>query len=402
MSTNRSALTRRNFLMTLGAGAALTPAALRAEDPPAARPIRERMPTRVFGRSGIRVPILSLGGIVDFPNNQLLLRQALQWGVTYWDTANSYNGGRSEEGIGKFFGAQKDTRGNIFLVTKSSNRNPAGLTEHLELSLRRMQTDTIDLFFIHAVKNAEQEISGDVRAWAESQKKAGRIKLFGFSTHNNMPECLQAAARMGGIDGVMLTYNYRLMREKNMQEAMNAAHRAGIGLTAMKTQGGGPVRADSEAELQMAGRFLELGFTEGQAKLLAVWNDERISAICSQMPNINLLMANISAALNNAKLDAREFALLRAHDRETRGAYCAGCTAHCEGAMGEAAEIGTVMRALMYREYGDHEQARETFAGIPGDVRARLDQLDYRPAEAACPRGLPIAHLMRSAAARLA
>ena len=187
-----------------------------------------------------------------------------------------------------------------------------------------------------------------------------------------------------------------------MTEAVAAAHAAGIGLTAMKTQGGGPVRADSEAEVRMGGRFLERGFTEGQAKLLAVWSDERIAAICSQMPSVNLLMANISAALNDARLDAKEFALLRAHDRETRAAYCAGCTALCEGAMGGAVEIGAVMRALMYREYGDTAYARETFAQLPASVRTAMATLDYGPAESACPRGLPIAQLMRSASSHLA
>lgn len=399
-------LDRRTFLKTLGAGAGA--AALAAggasaqEAPPPARPVRERMPTRIFGRSGIRVPVLSLGGIVDFSTSQLLLRQAQNWGVTYWDTAHGYNGGKSEEGIGKFFGQNKDARKDIFLVTKSPARKPDDLSKDLAQSFQRMGVDSIDLFFIHAVKDAQAEMTPDVLAWGEEQKKQGRIKLFGFSTHNNMPQCLQAAARMPGVDGMMFTYNYRLMQERNMKEAVAAAHAAGIGLTAMKTQGGGQVRADSEAEIQMGGRFLQRGFTEGQAKLLAVWSDERIAAICSQMPNVNLLMSNISAALNESKLDAREFALLRAHDRETRSAYCAGCTAICEGAMGGSVEIGTVMRALMYHQYGDTDYARETFADLSPSARARMESLDFGPAESACPRGLPIAQLMRSAAARLA
>lgn len=398
-------LNRRAFLKTLGAGAgaaALAAGGASAQEPAPARPIRERMPTRVFGRSGIHVPILSLGGIVDFSTTQLLLRQAKNWGVTYWDTAHGYNGGKSEEGIGKYFGQNKDARKGIFLVTKSPAREPKALSEHLAQSFQRMGVDSIDLFFIHAVKDAAAEMTKDVLAWGEEQKKQGRIKLFGFSTHNNMPQCLQAAARMPGVDGVMFTYNYRLMQERDMNDAVAAAHAAGIGLTAMKTQGGGSVRADSEAEVRMAGRFLQRGFTEGQAKLLAVWSDERIAAICSQMPSVNLLMANISAALNDARLDAKEFALLRAHDAETRAAYCAGCTALCEGAMGGAAEIGAVMRALMYREYGDMAYARETIAALPEPFRTRMTALDYGPAESACPRGLPIAQLVRSAAAHLA
>ena len=61
-----------------------------------------QVPKRSFGRSGIEVSVLSLGGMFDIPNNQLMLQQALRLGVTYWDTANSYGYGSSEEGIGQF------------------------------------------------------------------------------------------------------------------------------------------------------------------------------------------------------------------------------------------------------------------------------------------------------------
>ncbi len=75
----------------------------------------------------------------DIPNNQLLMRQAVKWGVTYWDTANSYEGGNSEQGIGKYFAQYPEDRKKIFLVTKSTAWTKAGMTEHLELSLERMQ-----------------------------------------------------------------------------------------------------------------------------------------------------------------------------------------------------------------------------------------------------------------------
>jgi hypothetical protein len=54
------------------------------------------VPTRPFGKTGVDVSILSLGGTYNLKSRQLLLRQALKMGVTYWDTANSYSGGNSE------------------------------------------------------------------------------------------------------------------------------------------------------------------------------------------------------------------------------------------------------------------------------------------------------------------
>lgn len=81
---------------------------------------KEPMPRRPFGRSGIMVSTLSLGGMFDILNNRLMLSKALDWGVNYWDTAEGYGGGRSEEGIGLWFARNPDTRKQVFLVTKLS------------------------------------------------------------------------------------------------------------------------------------------------------------------------------------------------------------------------------------------------------------------------------------------
>jgi len=101
-------------------------------------------------------------------------------------------------------------------------------------------------------------------------KKAGKFKFFGFSTHTNMEDCLLAAAKTDWIDAIMFSYNFRLMQTQKMKDSLAACANTGIGLVAMKTQGGGPVKTDSEAELQVAGRFLERGFTDKQAKIKAV------------------------------------------------------------------------------------------------------------------------------------
>ena len=89
------------------------------------------VPTRPFGRSGVDISILSLGGTVNFMSNQLLLKQALAKGVTCWDTSRNYIGGNSEKGIGKYFKKFPEDRPKVFLVTKSGNSNPDDLTQHL-------------------------------------------------------------------------------------------------------------------------------------------------------------------------------------------------------------------------------------------------------------------------------
>ncbi len=394
--------TRRDFVKTVGlaglavAGGGAT-GALAAPEPPASAAKAPAMPKRTLGKTGVEVSILGLGGGFDTINNQLLLKQAMKWGVTYWDTAESYNNSLSEEGYGRFFSRNPEARKEIFLVTKLHSKG-GNLTMRLNESLQRLHTDYVDLLSIHGIADIG-EMTPAIRDWAAEMKKAGKFKFFGFSTHTNMEDCLVGAAKLGWIDAVMLAYNFRVMDTSKMQEAINACAQAGIGLVAMKTQGGrsGPAVA-SEAKAEMVDRFLQRGFTDKQAKLKVVWETPQIASICSQMPNLTILSANVAAALDRTKLARDEFDSLRRYALETRGDYCAGCGKICQEAVGGAVPINEVMRCLMYhRYYGEPELARLTFAGLPEEVRRRLTAVDYSQAEQACPRGLAITALMRQA-----
>jgi len=359
---------------------------------------KEPMPRRPFGRSSIMVSTLSLGGMFDILNNRLMLAKALDWGINYWDTAEGYGRGRSEEGIGRWFARNPHTRKQVFLVTKLSTRRGGEFTVRLEESLKRLHTDYVDLFFVHGISGiSEMEVS--LESWAQAMKKAGKIRLFGFSTHSNMEECLEGAAKLPWIDGIMFTYNYRLMHEPRMKEAVEACYRAGIGLTAMKTQGGGPVKSDSESEIEMAGRFMQKGFSDNQAKLMAVWQDKRIASICSQMPNLTIMATNAAAAVEQTRLSKSDRALLAQYAEETRGDYCAGCERLCSEVLAKRVPVGDVMRCLMYfHSYQDLGLARSTFQTLPAQLRELLTQLDFSEAERSCPRNLQIGRLMREAA----
>jgi hypothetical protein len=192
------------------------------------------------------------------------------------------------------------------------------------------------------------------------------------------------------------------MHSDDMRRAVDACVEAGIGLTAMKTQGGGQIRTNSQTELELAGRFLQKGFTDAQAKLKAVWQNPQIASICSQMPNMTILMANVAAALDKTQLSARDLSLLQRYAAETRSAYCTGCTDICESCVDGEAPIGDVMRYLMYcNSYGDDALATEGFKKIPQKIRRDLARLDYSKAERKCPQGLPIAKLMQEAKKKL-
>jgi uncharacterized protein len=213
MSDSKNCWSRRDFLKTAGlagAGAFVSPVEHQAE----AADNTNKIPQRPFGNSGIDVSILSLGGMFDINSNMMMMKQAVRWGVTYWDTADCYQRG-SERGIGKYFSKYPEDRKKVFLVTKSDAGDPKGMSRLLERSLDRMQTDYIDLYFLHGIYSID-ELDQSTRSWAERAKAGGKIRLFGFSTHSNMEDCLLGAAKLGWIDGIMMTYNYRLMYTNQM------------------------------------------------------------------------------------------------------------------------------------------------------------------------------------------
>ncbi|MFW6126706.1 MAG: aldo/keto reductase [Thermodesulfobacteriota bacterium] len=395
-------VTRREFVKTVGltglavAGAGV-PGALAVPKKPAGEAKAQAMPKRQLGKTGVQVSILNLGGMFDTINNQLLLKQAVKWGVTFWDTAESYSNSLSEVGYGRYFTRNPGSRQEIFVTTKLVPRG-GNLTERLDKCLQRLKTDYVDLFYIHSIKGIDEMMAH--KDWAAEMKKAGKFKYFGFSTHTNMADCLLGAAKLDWIDAVMMTYNFRVMDNRKMKEAVDACAKAGVGLVAMKTIASGPVTAktSSPAVAKLADRFLERGFSTEQAKLKVLWENPHIASICSQMPNLTILSANVAAARDRTKMSREDFDNLRQYAQETMADYCAGCGHICLQATGGAVPVNEVLRCLMYhRNYGEWELARETFASLSAEMTQRLVDVDYTQAERLCPQGLAIGELMRQA-----
>ena len=356
------------------------------------------MPQRPFGKTGVQVPILGLGGSQNLMNRQLLLAQALKMGVSYWDTSDNYSGGRSEAGIGAYFAKHPQDRKRVFLVTKTSSSSPRSMDASLKESLARLKTDYVDLFLLHGLSRVEGEVDEAVREWVANAKADGRIRFFGFSTHRNMAVCLSQAARLDWIDGIMMTYNYRLMNEGSMRQAVNDCEKAGIGLIAMKTQGPS-LYFGGEEGMQ---RFIDRGMTKYQARLKAVWENPQIAGICSHMDSLAILKENVAAAVDRSVLSDRDRSVLAQHARRTAAAYCTGCGDVCESLLDDAVPVVDVMRCLMYaHRYNDYQMAREAMTRLPADIRERLLRADYARAESRCPQRMAIGTLMRRAADEL-
>lgn len=184
-----------------------------------------------------------------------------------------------------------------------------------------------------------------------------------------------------------------------MQTAVEACHKAGIGLIAMKTQA---KKFEADEDKKLTEHFLKRGFTEGQAKIKAVLEDKRISAACVAMSNVALLTSNVAAVLDKTEISQTDMEVFKAYAQASCGGYCAGCAYICNSVLPDAPYVSDIMRYLMYHNsYGQDDKARELFAKIPGKVRNKLLTIDYKLAEARCPQRLPIGKLVAEAVSKL-
>ena len=419
MKEIRNKINRRNFLKAAGAAAGLAPALgeiAGANESSAAektqKPKYPQVPRRKLGKTGVEVPCLSLGTnrLVD---SQVLLRGALRWGINFWDTAHSYTGGNSELTIGKLLSRSPEVRKNLFLVTKASGaRTVADVENRLQTSLKRMDTEYIDLYYgVHGLADAAQ-LTDELREWAKDAKKRKLIRFFGFSTHKNIDQNLIAAARLDWIDVIMTAYNFRLMQDSKIQAAIETCHKAGIGLIAMKavaldTQQRRRVEKGEEIETEedkkLLRHFLEQGCAVEQAKIKFVLEDKRISSACVGMRSISNLTSDVATALDKTDLTKADKKALAEYARATCSGYCAGCAYICDSALPDVPYVSDIMRYLMYyNSYGDTGRARKLFAQVPADVRDKLLDMDYTLAEALCPQRLPMRELITEAFEKLA
>ena len=328
------------------------------------------LPKRKLGKTGVEVSILNFGTFQPESLNRLL---PLAWslGVRYVDTAHSY---RSEPAIARWLKTAPETRKELFLVTKDTPNTPQGLIAKLDERLEELQTDYVDLIFIHAVgdRNTDVQVkwpaSREFKETAEAIRKSGKAKFVGFSTHHpRRPEILQNAARGGFVDAIMLANNPWSAREDAMNRALDACHKAGIGLISMK-QVAGNVNLDFIArELP---ELKEKGLKPYQGLLQAIWTDERFSSCCVSMRNTDQVRDNAAAARTFKPLNAAVMDKMRDVCIAAGKTMCSGCDGRCSLAAGTTAELGTLTRFLTYHEHhGDRREARRQYAELPEAAR---------------------------------
>jgi predicted aldo/keto reductase-like oxidoreductase len=390
---------RRHFLKT----AAVTGAAVASTDAFGAVAPQDGLPSIVLGKTGAKVSRLGMG--TSWTVQPSFVQAAIFAGVTYIDCAEGYENGNSERTLGEVLertGKRKD----VFLVTKNSGYRDAGnvgvFAERLEKSLERLRTDYADAYYLHGIKGEQIPMlfdDGVKKAFADF-KKAGKIRFAGLSCHDGrLVEVVEAAAKCGWIDQIMIQYNFRTMGADDLKRAVDAASKANLGLIAMKTQGGSEAVAPDEAKKNTRlSPFIEKGFQAPQAAIKAVFADERFQVVVSEMTNRSHLRENMGAAVN--PLTPKEARLLEEHRQQTANLYCHGCGHLCETAA-KGVPVATVLRYLRYYSaYGKRQEARALYQSLPAQARD-LARSDLEAAERACPHGLPVVQLIGMADRKL-
>jgi len=239
--------TRRTFLTTsvAVAGGIIGGAGLKQNLTSASRdqsPSTTVMPERVLGNTGVRVPIFGLGGAGQTPlsweNREkdavAIIQRALELGIRYFDTAADY--GPSEDNLGKVLPAHRDK---IFLASKTDKRDRDGAWKQLERSLKRLNTDHLDLWQLHHVSYQEELdkiFSKDGAAKALEEAKAQKLVRFVGITGHHEPDIIVEGLRRYPFDTTLICINAADKHHPRpfIPTVLPVAREKNIGVIAMK------------------------------------------------------------------------------------------------------------------------------------------------------------------------
>jgi uncharacterized protein len=237
--------TRRQFLQTTAVGAVGVALASAGEAAAAQRP-GQGLPTRQLGRTKQRVSILCLGGwhIGSVKNEKEAIRimhAAIDEGITFFDNAWDYHDGHAETLMGKALAAG-GRRKRVFLMTKCCARDAKTTRRHLEDSLKRLQTDVIDLWQFHEINydnDPDWIVDRGALREALAAQKEGKIRYLGFTGHKS-PDIHLSMLTRHNWDSVqmpvnVLDYHYRSFSQRVIPEAV----KRNVGVIGMKSLGGG-------------------------------------------------------------------------------------------------------------------------------------------------------------------
>lgn len=197
----------------------------------------EGFPKRVLGKTGQRVSVIGMGGMVvtnaEPDHAGKVITESVEKGINYFDVAPTY--GDAELKLGP---ALKPYRDKVLLACKTTRRDRKGAKEELDNSLKRLQTDRLDVYQLHGINDVEKDVKaalskdGAIQTFLEARKQ-GIIRYIGFSAHT--PEAALAAMREFDFDTIMYPINFVCHYQSNFETSVLAqAKKRDMGIIAIK------------------------------------------------------------------------------------------------------------------------------------------------------------------------
>ena len=329
------------------------------------------MEYRVLGKTGLKISQLGFGGIpiqkIDAEGTKVLMNRLLKEGVNYIDTARGYT--VSEEYLGY---ALEGIRDQFVLATKSMARTAEAMAADIDVSLKNLRTDYIDLYQVHNpnAKDLEQVMApGGALEALQAAKAAGKIGHIGVTLHS--VDLFKEAVNYDWVETIMFPYN---IVETQGEDLIRICGEKDIGFIAMKPLAGGAIE---DATLAM--RFC--------------CANPSLSVVIPGMAEEKEIAQNLAAVCDTAPLTADELAKIQ-NIRDTLGTqfcrrcnYCAPCTA------GVPISAVFLMEGY-YSRYDLKDWAVKRYMAM--DKKAS-DCIGCGVCETRCPYNLPIRQMLKKA-----
>jgi hypothetical protein len=326
-------------------------------------------------------------------DNPGLIKAALDAGLKHLDTAHAYMRGKNEEVIGEVLKGR--SRDSFFITTKvglardeTTGRYEESATEEaflsrLDISLKRLGLDYVDLLHHHGVWTREQVLYEPVMNAMAKAKKAGKVRFFGISTHRNEPETIQAAIDSKFYDVVATAFNFRQKHQEEMKSAIGNAAKAGLGVIGMKSMGGSP-RSNYGRDRQPE---------DAQVALKWVFQNPHIHMVIAGFTAFDELEMDLKIMENMAMTKPEKAHLNRM--LSTASLYCQGC-GQCLTTCRQNLPLPDLMRAYMYLYgYRNLGAAQDLVSSLRLPARVCGD-CGSCPVQ--CPSGFPVSSRIRDVA----
>lgn len=342
-----------------------------------AAPAQGEMPKRTLGKTGLKPTLLGFGCMTT--SDPTVIEQAADAGINWFDTARGYQNGNNERMVGA---ALKSRRDKVHITSKTPARTKADALAHLDTTLKELQTDHIDVWYLHS-RSTPSACPDELFDAQDEAVKAGKVRFKGVSFHSGHKEMIPWLIEKKRTDVLLMSYNFTMA--ETIDPLIEQASAAGLGTVAMKVMAGG-FRTNKPGS-PLGDKFAKEG-TMAAALKWAVKKPFMHTSIPGIM-DADQLDENFKAVLAGYKPDI-DGKLLAAQLERITPLYCRMCGA-CTGLCPRGLPVSDMIRYVSYAEgYGEFALGRDQFKLLPQEVQdVRCGDCAKCPVH--CPNGVRIA-----------